>query len=354
MKLNQPLRKICIYFEHRNFSKPLLCDTAICNRLFQISLYIHCSSRKDFEDRFWHEASLSPSPLPCGEQAKGGTELCRGAALSWHLEDGQISKSCQAASLKQHLHRPLQYPFQWPAGKSSCMPALIPIPQRQKTALPPLPAKEEGRKHRGGESTSGINWRALNASERTAELAETIARICAFKCDYGVRAGEWDIYSILKHKTRAHLGALFLMQTAKCLSPVTLSLPLVYHGYSQNSVQKTGDKTRTAPFEEMGLICDSTARTRQHNSILYQAALGVQWWRKSGTDVAHIWEQKFDCLETQVSFHSSFHCISAFSYLPPLICSRSLPFSRKPPLYVLESRGSRKEHSPVQQPSNND
>lgn len=65
MKLPQPLRKICIYFSHKDFSKPLLCDTAICNRLFQISLYFQCSSRKDFEDHFW--IRLSCPSLPCCE-----------------------------------------------------------------------------------------------------------------------------------------------------------------------------------------------------------------------------------------------------------------------------------------------
>lgn len=163
------------------------------------------------------------------------------------------------------------------------------------------------------------------------------------------KGGERDVYGILKHKTRAPLGALFKMQTAKCLSSVTFHC----HCYSQNSVQKIGDKAHIAPFEEMGLIVTQLPGL-SNTTVSYQAALGARGWMKSGTDMAHIWEKKFDRLKTQISSHSSFHCSSAFSYLLPLICSRSLPFSRKPPLRVLESKGSRKEHSPVQQPSNND
>lgn len=216
MKLIQPLRKIGIYFSHRNFSKPLLCDAAICNRLFQISLYMQWSSRKDFKDHVWHQASLSPSPLLRGEWAEGSTELCRGAALGWLwlLKDGQTSKPRQAASLLQHLHRPLEFPqFQWPAGKSSHLPAIIPAPHRKKAALPPLPAQEEeeeeGRKHWEGESTSGINWRALNASERTAELAETIARSCAFGRDYGAKVGDETYTACLNTKPELLLGLFF-------------------------------------------------------------------------------------------------------------------------------------------------
>lgn len=101
-----------------------------------------------------------------------------------------------------------------------------------KAALPPLAAQEEeeGRKHRGGESTSGINWRALNASERTAELAETIARSRAFGRDYGAKVGDETYTAYLNTKPELLLGLFFLMQAAKHLSPVTFSLPLACRG----------------------------------------------------------------------------------------------------------------------------
>lgn len=106
--------------------------------------------------------------------------------LTWLLEEGQTLKPCQAASLTLHLHRPLQFlRFQQTAGKSSRLPALNPAPHRKKAALPLLPEQEEkeGRKRREGENTSGINWKLLNALERSAELAETIARSRAFGRD---------------------------------------------------------------------------------------------------------------------------------------------------------------------------
>ena len=121
-----------------------------------------------------------------------------------------------------------------------------------KAALPPLPVQEEeeeGRKRWEGESTSGINWRALNASERTAELAETIARSHTFGRDYGAKVGDETYTAYLNTKPELLLGLFFLMQAAKHLSPVTFSLPLAYHGYGQNSVQKTGDERRAASAE---------------------------------------------------------------------------------------------------------
>lgn len=141
MKLTQPLRKICIYFSDKDFSKPSLCDTAIWNRLFQISLYISSAllaleiyrdnHYSDFEDHFWYQAFLSFSPLLWGQWAEGSSELCKGAALSW-LGSWRKDKP-QSPVRHLHLYWPLQFPrFQWTAGKSSCLPALTPAPHKKK------------------------------------------------------------------------------------------------------------------------------------------------------------------------------------------------------------------------------
>lgn len=91
------------------------------------------------------------------------------------------------------------------------MPAPNPAPHREISALPPQPVqeKEEGTKRREGKSTSGINWRVLNASERTAVLAETIARSRAFGRDYGAKAGDKTYIAYLNTKPELLLG-LFL------------------------------------------------------------------------------------------------------------------------------------------------
>lgn len=138
----------------------------------------------DFEDHIWYQAFLSFSPVLWRQWAEGRSEPCRGAALSCL---GSWRKDKAQSPVRQlHLHWPLQFPrFQRTAGKSSCLPALTPAPHRKKAALTLLPEQEEeeGRKHREGENTSGINWRVLNALERTAELAETIARSRMFGRD---------------------------------------------------------------------------------------------------------------------------------------------------------------------------
>lgn len=129
---------------------------------------------------------LSCPSLPCCE----GNELkevvsCAEGLLWADLAPGGRT-NLQTLSGSCHIHWPLQFPrFQWTAGKSSRLPALTPAPYRKKAALPLLPEQEEekGRKRREGENTSGINWRALNALERTAELAETIARSRVFGRD---------------------------------------------------------------------------------------------------------------------------------------------------------------------------
>lgn len=106
------------------------------------------------------------------------------------------------------------------------MSALIPAPHREKAALPPQPVQEEeeGTKSWEGKSTSGINWRVLNASGRTAELAETIARSRALGRDYGAKVGDETHTAYLNTKPELLLGLFFCMQVANHLSSVTLSV----------------------------------------------------------------------------------------------------------------------------------
>lgn len=103
--------------------------------------------------------------------------------LTWLLEEGQTSKPCQASSL---ILAP-SIPQISVDSREVFLPACTnsSTTQEKKAALTLLPEQEEeeGRKHQEGENTSGINWRALNALERTAELAETIARSRMFGRD---------------------------------------------------------------------------------------------------------------------------------------------------------------------------
>lgn len=182
----------------------------ICNRLFQTSLYTQCSSRKDFEDHFWHQASLSPSPLLRREWAESHNELCRGAALSW-LGSWRMDKP-QSPIRQLHLHWPLQFlRFQWPAGKSSWLPALIPAPHRENAALPP-PASAGGGGGREKVPGSGEHiWNQLESAEclgKNCRAGRNHSEEPCVQTWLWSKGGGRDVYSILKHKTRAPLGAL--------------------------------------------------------------------------------------------------------------------------------------------------
>lgn len=286
--------------------------------------------------------------------------------LTWLLEDGQTSKLRQAASLIQHLHRPLQFPqFQCPAGKSSCLPALIPAPHREKAALPPLPAQEEeeekeGRKRREGENTSGINWRALNASERTAELAETIARSRAFRRDYRAKVEDETYTAYLNTKPELLLGLVFLMQAAKRLSPVTFSLPLVHHESGQNSVQKIGDEMHTAPAEANGthlwLKCQDSVTQQQYYIKLLSGCEAEEICDCLGTlSRTEIWRFKnADFFPQLLSIPAMHSRISSFVPRGDFHFQGSLHCVSWKAEILERSRGSWRSNSLVQQPGNKD
>lgn len=104
----------------------------------------------------------------------------------------------------------------------ACLPALTPAPHRKKAALTLLPGQEEeeGRKHWEGENTSGINWRVLNALERTAELAETIARSRMFRRDSEAKVENETYAAYLNTKPELLLRLWgFFMQAAKTSQP---------------------------------------------------------------------------------------------------------------------------------------
>lgn len=278
--------------------------------------------------------------------------------LTWLPEDGQTSKPRQAASLIQHLHRPLQFPrFQWPAGKSSCLPALIPAPHREKQ---PCLCWQHRRRRKGENAGKGrahlesigerwIPRKDCRAGRNHSE--EPRVRTWLWR-----KGGGRHRYSILKHKTRAPLGVLFLTQAAKCLSPVTFSLPPACRGYGQNSVQKRGDEMHTAPAEANGthlwLECqDSVTQQQYYIKLLSRcAAEEICDWLGTCSRTAIWWFKKHRFLPT-VTFHSS-NPISCYSFIPRGVFhfQGSLHYVSWKAEVLERNRGSRRSNSPVQQP----
>lgn len=141
------------------------------------------------------------------------------------------------------------------------------------------------------------------------------------------------------------------MQAAKRLSPVVFSLPVAYHGYARNSVRKRGDEMR-----QTGPICDSSTRTQSRSNNIISSCSQGAGRRKSVTDLAHISEQKFDGLKTQISSHSYFPLqhspISCYSFVPRVVFhfQRSLHFVSWKAEVLERIRESWGSNSPVQQP----
>lgn len=109
------------------------------------------------------------------------------------------------------------------------------------------------------------------------------------------------------------------MQAAKRLNPVIFSLPLAYHGYARNSVRKTGDEMR-----QTGPICDLSTRTQSHSNNIISSCSQGTGRRKSVTDLAHVSEQKFDGLKTQISTQISSHSYFPFQH-SPISCYSFVP-----------------------------
>lgn len=149
-------------------SRSLYISSALLGRILRITVGIR----------------LSCPSLPCweGNELKGVVSCTEGLLWADLAPGGR--RNLQVLSGSFTYTGPFNSP-DFSRQQFSRLPALTPAPYRKKVALPLLPEQEgeKGKKHREGENTSGINWRALNALERTAELAETIARSHVFGRD---------------------------------------------------------------------------------------------------------------------------------------------------------------------------
>lgn len=146
------------------------------------------------------------------------------------------------------------------------------------------------------------------------------------------------------------------MQAAKHLSPVTFSLPLAYHGYGQNSVQKTGDEMRTAPAEANGthlwVECQDSVTQQQYYIKLLSGCGAEEICDWLGTrSRTEIWRFKnADFFPQLLSIPAMHSPISCYSFVPRRVFhfQGSLHYVSWKAEVLERSRGSWRSNSPVQ------